>query len=242
MINKNNVFNGLGDRMMNNMFRKVPDAVWDMMTGRMGILTSEGIATLEGTGDDAVIDINMLDDFAMRVPAFAQSTAVNTVKEGDLIYVNGSPKGWVIAVNKIAAKKAKKDGESDSPAKTKFQLMTPSGTTTTWTPPKKQMIGFESGVMVLRSLLNLFGGNETALTGIQTGMQEMLMMMTMMGKDADFESIMPFLLMSQLGGGSTGGGMFGGGMMQTMMLMNMFQGGGKTSFDFGAGFFDRQRV
>ena len=170
-----NPFNGIGDRMMNNMFRKVDSTVWDMMTGKMGILTDEGIITLEGDGEDSYVNVNMLDDFAMRVPAFAQSTAVDNVQIGDLIFKGGKPQGWVIEIVKPKAKK-----DATTTPLTKFKLMTVNGTTTTWTPPKKQMLGFESGVMVLRSLINLFGGDQSALTGMQNGMQEMMMMFTMM--------------------------------------------------------------
>ena len=238
---KNNIFNGIGDRMMNNMFRKIDNTVWDMMTGKMGILTSEGIVTLEGDGEDSYVNINMLDDFAMRVPAFAQSTPVESVSLGDLIFVNGSAKGWVIEVLKPKTKRTTKTEGTPVSSILKFKLMTPSGTTTTWTPPKKQMLGFDSGVMVLRSLLNMFGGDHSALTGMQTGMQELMMMTSMMGKDVDFESMMPMLLMSQMGNGANGGsgGMFGGNIMQTMMMMNMLQGKGGNPLASNKDFFNR---
>ena len=58
-----------------------------MMTGRLGIKTNEGIVSLEldaANPEDSQVSINMLDDFGMAVPAFAQSTPVTAVSVGEL--------------------------------------------------------------------------------------------------------------------------------------------------------------
>jgi len=222
-------FGGMGDKMMNRFFKRADNVVWDLMTGRIGVSTEEGIITLEGTGEDATVELNLMDAFGMAVPAFAQSTPTDKVDVGDLIYNNGKIKGWVTTVNT-------KKGENDDEVFRSFTLITPSGTSSTWRPPKVAMLGFDSGVMVLRSLINMLPGGDTGLNS----MQGMLMPMLMMGGgDMDMDSIMPMMLFSQLGASGEGGdsgNMMGGNMMQTMMLMQMMKGG--KSGGGNGGFFD----
>lgn len=220
--------NGLGDKMMNRFFRRVDNAVWDMFTGRIGVETSEGITTLEGEGDDAQINVNIMENFGMPVPAFAQSTQLADVAVGDLIYVGNKPKGWVIEVKLTPATES-------TPEKRKFKIMTPTGTETNWTPPKVSMLGFDSGVMVLRSLMNMLPSGETGLNS----MQGMLMPMMMMGGDVDFEKIMPMMLFSQLGADGKGTDTaMGNNMMQMMMMAQMMGGGSKKPKRGGGGYFD----
>lgn len=226
---ENNMYKDMAAKMMGRMFRRVDNAVWDMMTGKIGIQTDDGIATIDGVGDDAQISINIMEQFGMPLPAFAQSTPVDTIKEGDFIYNGNKPLGWIVE------KKEKS-----------FRILKPDGTRTSWTAPKVSMIGFDMGAggpLVLRSLFNTLPGGEGGLAGLQG----MLMPMLMLGGDIDLESMMPMILMSQTGMmGGTAGGM--GNVMQTMMMMNMMKGegnpmknlfggtsAGKTNNHFGRG-------
>ncbi|HLP28730.1 MAG TPA: hypothetical protein VK147_08820, partial [Candidatus Didemnitutus sp.] len=72
-LNKNAMDN-IGNKLMNRFFCRAEGVVWDLMTGKIGVKTKDGIATLEGTGDDAIVNINMFDQFGFEVPAFAQNT------------------------------------------------------------------------------------------------------------------------------------------------------------------------
>ena len=198
------------NKFMDRMFRKADGVVWDIMTGKIGVQTGEGIATITGEGDDAQITLNVMDDFGVALPAFAQSTPVASINVGDIIY------------------RGKRDTISFVIAKTdngKFRVMSTDGTTSTWTPPKVAMLGFETGVMVLRSLATMLPNGDKGLGA----MQNMLLPMLMMGGGelGDMESMLPLMLMTQTNGGD-GGGM--GNMMQTMMLMKMMggQNGTKT--------------
>lgn len=211
------------DRMMNRFFRKVEGVKWDLMSGRVGVvLDDEGIVTLDGEGEDARIAINVMDEFGMAIPAFAQNTPLNSVGVGDLIYQSNKVKGWVTSV-------IEKDG---SPSK--FGIMTPSGTSTNWTPPKVSMFGLDSGVMVLRSLLTMLPTTADGEGGLG-GMQNVLLPMMMMGGgESEIEDMMPLMLMSQLGTDGTGNSAFGGGNMIQMMMMMKMMGKGSSS----GGFFD----
>jgi hypothetical protein len=213
MFNMSN--SDIGNKMMNRFFRKVDGVVWDLMTGRIGIKTKDGITTIEGDGDDAQVVINMLDQFGMELPAFAQSTPVSAVTVGDLIYGAKEVLGWVVKKNEKS-----------------LVLMKPDGTRSTWSPPKVQMLGLDSGVMVLRSLINMLPGGQGGLGQ----MQNMLMPLMMMGGGEDIgldlDSMMPLMLMSQMGvpqvaaDGSTPAAAYpfgGGNMMQTMLLMQMMK-------------------
>lgn len=212
------------NKFMDRLFRKADGVVWDLMTGRVGIKSEEGIATLEGEGDDAQININLLDQFGMEIPAFAQSTPVEAVKAGDIIFFGASQKpGWVIE------KKAGTDGKSPS-----FVLMKADGTRSTWKAPKVSMLGMESGIMVLRSLLSMLPGGNAGLTGLQGALMPMMMMGQMNGGDGgfDMESMMPMMLMGQMNAaplaGADGTAVAAPNpmaqMMPMMMMMQMMKG------------------
>ena len=210
------------EKFINKMFQRVDNVVWDMMSGGIGIQTPDGILSLSLDTDNAEesqVVLNMFDDFGMALPAFAQSTPIESVNVGDLIYSSASGKvlGWIV-------KKTEKS----------FRLLKPEGSVSQWNPPKVNMLGIDSGVLVLRSLMSMLPGGQNGLAG----MQSMLMPMMMMGMgEGDLGDMMPMILMSQMGnaaGGDAGaGGMFGGGnMMQTMMFMKMMGKGGNM---FGGG-------
>ena len=232
----NNMFNG--QKLMDRFFRKVDNVCWDLSTGDIGLFTDEGIATIEGKGADAQIVINPIDQMGMGVPAFAQNTPVADVKVGDLISVSKKLTGWV---TKKTAKQV--------------SLMKLDGTTSTWTPPKTKMLDFASGVMVVRSIGDMFGGGEKG-AGALTGLQGMMMPMMMMGGgDMDLDSMMPMMLMSQMGSLTTADGadasnpMSGMAAMMPMLMMskmmggNSGTGGGSPSTgrrSSGPGFFDNR--
>lgn len=204
-------------KMMSRFFRQVDGVVWDLFSGKIGVQTADGITTLEGAGEDAQVSVNMFDQFGMPVPAFAQSTPLDAVAIGDLIYGANKPMGWVIEI-KDRADTGKK-----------FVLMSPSGTSHTWTPPKVSMLGFDSGVMVLRSLMNMLPGGNSGLNA----MQGMLMPLMMMGGDLDLEKIMPMMLFSQLGASGNGSDAMGmnNNMVQMMMMAQMMGGKSGSPFD-----------
>ena len=211
------------DKFMSRMFRKADGVVWDLMSGKIGVQTEDGIATLEGEGDDAQISINMFDEFGVALPAFAQSTPVASVKVGDIIYSGKTRITWVVEV---------KGAGTD---KVSFKVMKPNGETVAWNPPKVSMLGLESGVMVLRSLMSMLPNGDKGLGQ----MQNMLLPMMMMGGGElggdSMEKMMPLMLMSQMNGAGAAGGDAGGmgQMMQTMMMMKMMGGnnpfGGSSS-------------
>ena len=215
--------NMFGKAFMNRMFRQVNDVVWDMMSGKMGVSTKEGSMTLDDSDtENPCVSLNMFDAFGMGVPAFAQNTPIDQVKAGDLLVGSKEIIGWVVTVN---------DGGKS------FQMLKPSGTISKWVPPKVQMLGFDSGVMVVRSLLNLLPTG----TGGLSQMQNMLQMMMFMGDgEVNFEKIMPMMLMSQMtapaGGADAANPM--AQMMPMMMFMNMMKGDGGSNPM--SNFFDRK--
>ena len=199
--NMNSLFNS--NKILDKMFRKADGVVWDLMTGNIGIQTDEGIVTLSGEGADAVITQNLFDDFGVVLPAFAQSIPVADVKVGDIIYRNSRNNvAWIIEKNED---------------KKTFKLMKPNGETSGWTPPKVQMLGFDTGVMVLRSLISMLP-NGSADMG---SMQSMLMPMMLFGNDSFggdgvMDKMMPLMLMQMMNGnGNTG--------MNNMMPFLMMQ-------------------
>lgn len=211
----NNMMANFGaDKFMERMFKKADGVVWDLMTGKVGIKTpSNEIATLTGNGDDAQVEINMMEQFGMEIPAFAQNTPIANVNIGDVIYFGSrETPGWVIErlygvkptgsttpAKRGGVKAAPVDAVSEANVDTsnvRFTLMKVDGQRTTWKPPKVTMLGMgDNGVMVLRSLMSMLPGGAAGLQGMQ-GM--MMPMMMMGGEDMDFEKIMPLMLMGQM--------------------------------------------
>lgn len=233
-----------GDKFLNRLFRKADGVVWDLMTGKVGISTKEGIATLVGEGEDAQIEINMIEQFGMEVPAFAQSTPIESVNVGDVIYFGATEKpGWVIG-KKVSGGSAAKAKSRTAPAvaaeegKTVgFQLMKVDGQRTSWTPPKVSMLGMgDAGVMVLRSLLTMLPNGSQGLNGIQNNIGMMMQMQLMSGGDTklDLEGMLPLMLMGQMNGDAAGGN----NMMQTMLMMKMMGGLGGNG-NKGGSFFNK---
>lgn len=210
------------DRMVNSMFRRVDGVVWDISTGKIGVQTDEGIATLDGLdAGDPFVNINMIDDFGIPIPAYAQSTAQADVKVGDIIVTGRNAISWVIERK-----------ETDNGVR--FKTMKVSGDTGSWVPPKKTTMGFVSGTMILRPLINMFGGNQQSIGG----MQSMMMMMAMFDDGAGvdvgvFDKIMPMMLMQSMQGGDVNGMM--ANPMISMMLMQQFMGGGNSIMSGGNG-------
>jgi hypothetical protein len=190
-------------------------------------MCTDGIATLEGEGDDAQVTINMFDQFGLSVPAFAQNTPTAAVNVGDLVVGQRGIQGWVVQVQEK-----------------QLCLMKPDGTRSTMTPPKVSMMGLEGGVMVLRSLINMLPGGSGGLNQMQTMLMPMLMMGQMNGDDGggegfaglNLDAIMPMMLMGQM---NLGGAVDPANpnaallqqnsmssMMQMMMMAQMFKGGG----------------
>lgn len=206
MNSMNSMFNS--NKILDRMFRKADGVVWDLMSGNIGIQTDDGIVTLSGEGSDAVINQNLFDDFGIVLPAFAQSIPVADVKVGDIIYRNSRNNvAWVI----------------EKTADNKFKLMKPNGETTGWTPPKVQMLGFDTGIMVLRSLISMLPNGNADMGS----MQNMLMPMMLLGGDSFggdgmMDKMMPLLLMQMMNGnGAAGGGM--GNMMMPLLMMQMMK-------------------
>lgn len=199
------------EKMMGRMFRRVDSVVWDLMTGKLGVRTRDGeIATIDGEGDSASISINPFEDFGVALPAFAQATPVDTVKVGDLIYTSGESPGWITEIKTSA------DG-----AKKSFRIIRPGGHVSSWIPPKVQMFGLDSGVLVVRSLVSMLPGGTDGLAGLQGSLMPLLMLG---GDGLDLEKILPLMLMSQAGSGTAAGG-FGGGIMQALLMSKLLGGG-----------------
>lgn len=208
MLNKN-----FGEKLVNRFFRRVDNVLWDLMTGKVGVKTSnDEIATLDGVGDDAQVTVNPFAEFGVPLPAFAQNTPVANIKEGDLIYSNKKIMGWVVRVPAEGQKA--------------FRLLRPDGTRGEWRPPKVQSLGLDlSGAMVLRSLMN------TLPDGGLGNLQGTLLPLMMMGGGdfGDIEGMLPMLLMSQCGIVGNDGGNGTTNMLQMMLMMKMLGVGGSNS-------------
>lgn len=247
----NNLFKNFGfpgaEKLMERMFRRVDNVAWDLMTGKVGIRTEDGVFAVEGEGEEATVVGNIFDGMSMPIPAFAQSTSVKDVKVGDLILRGKAEKpAWVTEVKETPAKV---DGGESTLS---FKLLKVGGETVAWKAPKLQMLGFDAGgVMVVRTLLAVLPGGKSDLTGLQGMLMPMMMSGMLGGEDGgDFEELLGNMLPMMLFMGQQNGGMsnmFGGGnggmnpmaMMLQMKMMERMLGnkgsgrraGGRIGYD-----------
>jgi hypothetical protein len=239
------------EKLVSRMFREAEGVVWDIMSGKIGVITldadgNSGISTLSGSGDDAVPNWNPFDEFGVPFPAYAQSTPVAAIQVGDIIFRGKNSIAWV-------THRTEKDGENGTKTY-KFKIIKPNGESTNWTPPNSQVLGFDTGVMVLRTLSAMLPGGTDGVNQLSGMMMPMLMASQLGGGiagDEDDESdgmmgqmkqMWPMMLMMMTSQGQSpfGGATAGQGgasqtmmmqMMNTMMMQTMMQrmmGGGKA--------------
>ena len=171
----------VGDKMLARMFQPVKDVVWDISTGKMGILGKNGsIFSMVGEGEDAQVVENLFSEFGMAVPAFAQSVPFDDVQLGDLAFRPGGRPGWVVEKNPNSLILLNTDSSEGTLRRNKVVTMGMD----------------QSGVMVLRNLFNMTGaaGQQNfqmmmpmlmaGSTNEEAGdMVQMMLMMSMMGQD-----------------------------------------------------------
>lgn len=164
----------VGEKMMERMFKQVEDAVWDISTGKMGILGKNGsIFSLVGEGDDAQVTENLFSEFGMAVPAFAQSVPFDQVQLGDLAYRAGGRPGWVVEKNPNSLILLNTDSSEGTIRRNKTITMGMD----------------QSGVMILRNLFNLTGASG------QQNFQMMLPMLMAGSKNEDAGGMVEMMLM-----------------------------------------------
>lgn len=164
----------VGDKMMERMFKQVEDAVWDISTGKMGILGKNGsIFSLSGEGDEAQVTENLFSEFGMAVPAFAQSVPFDQVQLGDLAYRAGGRPGWVVEKNPNSLILLNTDSSEGTIRRNKTITMGMD----------------QSGVMILRNLFNLTGASG------QQNFQMLLPMLMVGSKNEDAGSMVEMMLM-----------------------------------------------
>lgn len=173
----------VGDKMLARMFQRVNDVVWDISTGKMGILGKNGsIFSLVGEGEDAQVVENMFSEFGMAVPAFAQSVPFDSVQLGDLAFRPGGRPGWVVEKNPNSLILLNTDSSEGTLRRNKVVTMGMD----------------QSGVMVLRNLFNMTGG---------AGQESFQMLMPMLMAGSTNEDaggmIQMMLMMSAMNPGAT---------------------------------------
>lgn len=211
--------NGMNGPILDRLFRRVDNVVWDLMSGKVGIRNNEGVVTFTleqaaapsgGAVNIGSININPFESFSVAIPAFASRVSASDAVPGDLIHGAHGPLGWVVERKEVA-----------------FVVMKPDGSSTTWTPPKVEMMGTGSGAMVVRSLLQL-GGGEQGLGQFQSALLPMIMMGGLNGEGGEngqspLDRIVPMMMMMQTSD-AKGAGM--SNIAQAMMMAAMMKGNG----------------
>ena len=177
----------IGDKMMARMFQPVKDVVWDLSTGKMGILgKNNSIFSLQGDGETAQVVENMFSEFGMAIPAFAQNVPFDDVQLGDLAFRPGGRPGWVVEKNPNS-----------------IILLNTDSSEGTLRRNKVVTLGMDqSGVMILRNLFSMTG------PGGQQNFQMMLPMLMAGSTNEDAGDMVQMMLMMSMmdqGGGAAAG-------------------------------------
>ncbi len=174
----NMMVNSIGDKMLARMFQPVKDVVWDISTGKMGILGKNGsIYSLQGEGESAQVVENMFSEFGVAVPAFAQSVPFDSVQVGDLAFRPGGRPGWVVEKNPNSLILLNTDSSEGTLRRNKVVTMGMD----------------QSGVMVLRNLFSLTGA-----AGQQNFQMMMPMLMAGSTNDDAGDMVQMMLMMSMM--------------------------------------------
>ena len=95
-------------RLLDQVFFEVPDAVFDLTTGTVGIKKGGNIVTASVTTNDedgkSTIEVmhNVLSEFGMAIPAFGIKVPLNEVRVGDIvIFANKQVGGFAEKVNEF---------------------------------------------------------------------------------------------------------------------------------------------
>jgi hypothetical protein len=213
----NPLFN-MQSKFLDRLFRRVPELVWDITTGKLGVQGPDGIYTFESTetligeGDNVEVStefsvsVNPLDGFGLPIPAFASPVKHEDIQVSDLIVGAKGILGWV------------KEKKANS-----LVLLDINGMTKQYTPPKVAIFG-QDGSLVVKSLGGLLGDGAQ---GFQSSLLP-LMMLGNGGAGLDFEKLIPIMLMTQQGSGSAGLA----GMLPMLLLMGN-NGGSALNSLFG---------
>jgi hypothetical protein len=177
--------------MRDSFFKEVKNVAMDMQTGKLGVVTKDGIitATLDG------VSVNPITEMGFNIPAFAMRVPVEQLTKGDIIISSGDPVFFV-------------EG-----SKVGYMTITTTGVIQETGSVANMFFG-KNTVMAVK---NMFGNEGEAGAG---GMNPMMLAMVMGdSKDGsggfDFKKMM--MLQMMMGGGNTPGGM--GGMNPMMMAM-----------------------
>ncbi len=73
--------------MRNSFFREVNNVAMDMQTGKLGVVTAEGIIIATDDG----VSVNPITEMGFKIPAFAMRVPVAELAKGDIIIGAGEP-------------------------------------------------------------------------------------------------------------------------------------------------------
>jgi hypothetical protein len=202
------------NKLMNRQFRRVDGVVWDLVSGKTGFKTRDGIATLfhnpavaaqEGgepaQAESYQVAVNLFDDFGVALPAFAINTPLSAVEIGDVLVAANATGvlGWIIKVSTAQVTYLGFDGH-----------------TKVYSPQRVGVLGAEgvvgNGVLIVKNMTSFTGGAD----GQANALSQLAPLLLLGGDDSALDDILPLLLM----GGLTGGASSAGGM-NPMMLMLM---------------------
>lgn len=217
LSNASSGIGGLASSMLARQFRKIDGAVWDLSNPNGGVAIKRGDSIFSmvkidvpADGDtpattEIIVQENPIGSFGITIPAYAIAKPLAQVEVGDMIVKGNNELAWVTKVNGASVSTIDSRGQN-----------------TRYSPSTVPLLG-QTGqnVMVVTSLMGLFGGD----AGKVSGFQGMLLPLLLSGEDlgSGLDDILPFMLLSQAGGlGGAAAGATGGGLFDMSNPMSLF--------------------
>lgn len=202
--------NKMVEKLTSRFFRKVDDAVWDMTTGQLGLKSGDSILTLIGTDDkDAQVSENLFAAMSVPIPAFSQQLPLAQINFGDIIYGEKGALGWVTKKTAKSVTVMGKQGNSTTITPRKVAMLGAAGGDTlmvlrsliAMTGGTDGLAGLQSSMLPMLMLMGdkegedsgdmlstmlmmqFMGGASGQQAGGLGGMNPMMMLMMMKGKD-----------------------------------------------------------
>lgn len=162
--------------MRDSFFREIKNVAIDMQSGKMGVLTNDGISVYTKEG----VSVNPMTELSFKLPAFAMRISIDDLAEGDII-INGTEASFFKGATE-----------------TGYEIVTMSGEV----KQVGQVSNLFFGKNSVLAVKNMFGNMGNGASGMNPMMMAMLMSDD---KDSKLDPKMLMMAMMMSGSESAGG-------------------------------------
>ncbi len=172
--------------MRDSFFKEVKNVAMDMQTGKLGVVTKDGIITATDEG----VSVNPITEMGFNIPAFAMRVPIEQLVKGDIIIGSGDPV-FFMEGSKVGYMTISTNGvlqETGSVANMFFGKNTVMAV--------KNMFGGDSNSMNPMLMMAMMGDDKE---GSGFDFKKMMMMQMMMGQNGGSNQMNPMMMAMMMG-------------------------------------------